>query len=100
MEKLFFMTAAIRFIDWLGGNGSMSRQRLGFASEQGVEVIETLIGSPENVEVIEILPCIRSRRDPNSLMSVVIGATQPFPPNEKEISHGRQSRAVLSFHTS
>jgi hypothetical protein len=72
---------AVGFIDWLGRNGSMSRERLRLANAQGVEVVQTLIGSRQNVEVIEILPRILSRRDPNILMSVVIRATQPFRPN-------------------
>jgi hypothetical protein len=49
----------------------MSRQRLGFASGQRKEVVETLIGSGENGDVIEILPRGDSLGDPNILMSVI-----------------------------
>jgi len=45
MRNSVFMPAAIRFIDWLGRNGSMSRQRLRFACEQRMEIVETLIES-------------------------------------------------------
>jgi hypothetical protein len=43
-----------------------------------VEVVETLIGSRENVDVIEILLFSRSRRDPIILMSVMLVARSRF----------------------
>jgi hypothetical protein len=65
----------------------MSRQRLRFACGQRIEVFKTLIGSWENIDVIESLPPMDSPRDPNIRMSVVIRATQPFRSNETELSH-------------
>ena len=63
---------AVGLIPWLGRNGSMSRQRLWFACEQRMEVFETLIGSREDIDVVETLPLVPPERDPNILMSVVI----------------------------
>jgi hypothetical protein len=48
----------------------MSRQRLRFVRGQRVEVVETLIGRRENLEIVQSLPFIRSQNEPKIQMSV------------------------------